>query len=51
MYIHLETVTSRFFVRFVFNYLICVYMCLYVINYLCVYFWLGLVDFGVRRVL
>jgi len=29
----------------------CVYMCLYVINYLFVYFGLGLVKFGVRRVL
>jgi len=36
------------FTRFI---LLFIYVCLYVINCLCVYFGLGLVDFGVRRVL
>jgi len=45
------TVTARFSLDLFYYLFMCVYMFLYVINCLCVYFGLGLVDFGVRRVL
>ena len=40
------SVTSRFLLDLFYYLIMCVYMCLYVINCLCVYFGLGLVDFG-----
>jgi len=46
----LERNVTAWFSLDLFCYLfICVYMYLYVINCLCVYFGLGLMDFGVRR--
>jgi len=39
-------VTTRFFVIFVFNYFMCVYLCLYVI----ICSWLYFLGFSVRRV-
>ena len=44
-------VTAHFSLDLFYHLITRVYMCLYVINCLCVYFGLGLVDFGVRRVL
>jgi hypothetical protein len=41
---------SPIFVRFILLFICVCYMCSYVINCLCVYFWLGFVEFGVRRV-
>jgi len=41
-------VTTRFWLDLFCYLFICVYMYLYVINCLCVYFGLGLVDFGVE---
>ena len=51
MFIFFVCVTARFSLDLIYYLFMCVYMCLYVINCLCVYFGLGLVDFGVRRVL
>jgi len=42
-------VTTRFSLDLFYYLFMCVYMCLYVINCLCVYFGLGLVNFGVRK--
>jgi len=47
----LVIVTARFSLDLFYYLFMCVYMCLYVINCLCVYFELGLLDFGVRMVL
>jgi hypothetical protein len=43
-------VTTRFFLRFILLFIHVCYMCSYVINCLCVYFWSRIVEFGVRRV-
>jgi len=43
-----DNVTARFSLDLFCCLFICVYVYLYVINYLCVYFGLGLVDFGVE---
>jgi len=45
---HMFNVTTRFWLDLFCYLFMCVYMCLYVINCLCVYFGLGLVDFGVE---
>jgi len=42
----ISSVTARFLLDLFYYLIMCVYMCLYVINCLCVYFGLGLVDFG-----
>ena len=47
----MHNVTARFSLDLFCYLFLCVYMYLYVINCLYVYFGLGLVDFGVRRIL
>jgi len=41
-------ITTRFSLDLSYYLFMCVSMCLYVINCLCAYFGLGLVDFGVE---
>jgi hypothetical protein len=41
---------SSIFARFILLFIYVCYMCSYVINCLCVYFWLGIVEFSVRGV-
>jgi hypothetical protein len=48
--LELTGVTARFFARFILLFIYVCYTCSYVINCLCVYLWLGIVEFGVRRV-
>jgi hypothetical protein len=45
-----ESCNSPIFASFILLFIYVCYMCSYVIICLCVYFWLGIVEFGVRRV-
>ena len=45
-----ESCNSPIFARFILLFIYVCYMCSYVIICLCVYFWSGIVEFGVRRV-
>jgi hypothetical protein len=48
--VDLNVVTTRFFARFILFIYLCVLYVLLCDYFLCVYFWLGLVEFGIRGV-